>query len=96
MADYWKYNKDYKGKIDYEMVKAAIAVMAEPADTANHAERVAYAKTILDGSAPKIPLYIGFATNATIKVHLIADTDYTSDLAFVATSLFDAFAGASL
>lgn len=96
MADYWKYNKEYKGKIDYEMVKAAIAVMAESASTDNHAERVVYAKTILEGTANKEQVYIGFATNATIKTHLISNTDYTPDLAFVATTLFNAFAGVSL
>ena len=96
MGMYWKFGKTYKGKIEHEMVAAAIAVMAEAADTENHAERVTYAKTILDGSYTKNELYIAFATNATIKTHLTADTDYTSDLAFVASSLFNAFAGVSL
>lgn len=96
MADYWKYNKEFKGKVEYEMVNAAIAIMAEAADTANHAERVIYAKAILDGSYNKNELYIGFATNSTIKTHLTADTDYTNDLAYVATTLFNAFAGVSL
>ena len=96
MAEYWKYNKEFKGKVEYEMVNAAIAIMAEAADTVNHAERVIYAKTILDGTYNKNELYTGFATNSTIKSHLIANTDYTSDLAFVAGSLFNAFAGVSL
>ncbi len=96
MADYWKFNKEYEQKVDYEMVNAAIAVMAEAADITNHAERVVYAKSILDGTVSKNQWYVGFATNTTIKAHLIANTDYTSDLAFVATTLFDAFAGVSL
>ena len=95
MAEYWRYNKEFKGKVDYEMVAAAIAVMSEAADTANHTERVAYAKTILDGSAPKEPVYLGFATNATVKTHLESNTDYTGDLAYVAGALFDAYAGVS-
>jgi len=96
MADYWKFNKEFKGKIEQEMVAAAIAVMAEAANTVNHTERIAYAKTILDGSANKEQVYRGFATNSTIKAHLIAGTDYTSDLAFVMGSLFNAYAGVSL
>lgn len=96
MSDYWKYNKEFKGKIDYEVVKVAIAVMAEAADVVNHTERVVYAKTILNETANKNQVYIGFATNSTIKTHLTSDTDYTDDLAFVASSLFNAFAGVSL
>jgi len=96
MGMYWKFGKTYKGKVEHEMVKAAIAVMAEAADTANHAERVIYAKSILDGSYNREMLYIGYATNSTIKANHEADTDYTSDLAYVATTLFNAFAGVSL
>jgi len=96
MGMYWKFGKTYKGKVEHEMVAAAIAVMAEAADTSSHAERVVYAKSILAGSYNKNEIYIGFATNSTIKAHLAADTDYTSDLAFVASSLFNAFAGVSL
>ncbi len=96
MGNYWEYNKEFKAKVEYEMVAAAIAVMSESADTANHTERVAYAKAILEGEYNKTELYIGFATNATIKGHLVADKSYTSDLAYVASTLFNAFAGVSL
>ena len=98
MADYWKFqnNDDFTGKVKAEMQAAAIAVMAEEATTVSHAERVVYAKEILAGTASITEMSIGFLTNSTIKAHIAADTDYTSDLAFVMGSLFNAFAGVSL
>ncbi len=96
MAAYWEYTAEFTGKVEFEMVAAAIAVMAESVDTENHLQRVAYAKSILNGVINPKQWHYGFAANATIKAHLIADTDYTSDLAFVASSLFNAFAGVSL
>lgn len=96
MANYWEYNKEFKGKVEHEMVSAAIAIMAESAATDNHAERVIYAKKILSGEASVIQVCKGFSTNSTIKAHLVAETDYTSDLAYVMGTLFNAFAGVSL
>ncbi|MBW2632255.1 MAG: hypothetical protein JRC90_10975 [Deltaproteobacteria bacterium] len=78
------------------MQLAAVAVMSEAAETTNHAERVVYAKNVLNGSASISEVAIGVLTNATIKVHLAALTDYTDDLAFVVQSMFNAFAGVSL
>jgi hypothetical protein len=97
MADYWKYhnNSEFEGKVKHEMQTAAIAVMAEDAQTAGHALRVEYAKSILDGSASVTEMAIGVLTNATVKTHVTNDTDYTSDLAFVVQSLFNAYAGVS-
>jgi len=97
-ADYWTFHKndEFKNKVKYEMQVAAIAIMAEAADTANHAERVVYAKKILDGSASIEEFAIGVLTNASVKAKVTADQDYTSDLAFTVSSLFNAFAGVSL
>ncbi len=98
MANYWEYhrNKELRDKVKHEMQLAAIAVMAEDAVTASHAERVIYAKLILDGSASAEEYAIGVITNPTVNAHIIAGTDYTSDLAFVVQSMFNAFAGVSL
>jgi len=93
MSEYWKYNKEFKGKVDYAMVKVAIAVMAEDSGTDSHAERVVYAKGILNGEEHNEEIYRAFATNSTIKAHLVGNTDYTDDLAFVATTLYNALAG---
>lgn len=97
MANYWEYqnNKEFYNKIKWEMQKAAIAVMAELATVDNHALRVTYAKSILDGSASVKEFAIGVLTNATIKTHITDDTDYTADLAFTVSSMFNAFAGVS-
>lgn len=97
MADYWNYynNKEFAGKVKSEMQAAAISIMAEAAETAGHTERIAYAKKILDGTASVKEFAIGVLTNATIKAHVIAGTDYTSDLAFTVSSMFNAFAGVS-
>jgi len=98
MADYWKYqkNKEFAGKVKFEMQLAAIAIMAEAAETANHADRIIYAKKILDGEASITEFCIGVLTNSTVKAHVVAGTDYTSDLAFIVQSMFNAFAGISL
>ena len=97
MANYWEYqnNKEFKGKVKYEMQTAAIAIMNEAAETANHAERVVYAKKFLSGEASIQEFCIGVLTNPTIKGHITDETDYTSDLAFVTSSIFNAFAEVS-
>ena len=97
MADYWNYynNKEFRDKVKLEMQSAAIAVMAELAAVDGHALRITYAESILAGSASLKEFSIGVLTNATIQGHITAGTDYTSDLAFVTSSLFNAFAGVS-
>lgn len=98
MADYWTFHKndEFKNKVKFEMQIAAIAVMAEAAETASHAERVIYAKSILDGSASVKEMAIGVLTNPTIKAQVIADEDYTDNLAYAVSTMFNAFAGVSL
>ena len=95
MADYWSFYKtdEFKEKVNWEMQAAAIAVMSEDNTITSHTERVAYAESILDGSANVSEFALGVSTNTTIKAHIIDDTDYTSDLAFVVSSMFNAFAG---
>ena len=95
MANYWHFHRDdeFQNKVKYEMQKAAIAVMSESAATTGHADRVVFAKKILAGEANVKEFCIGVLTNATIKGHVDADTDYTSDLAFTVSSMFNAFAG---
>ena len=97
MSVYWKiHNQDeFRMKVEHEMITAAIAVMAEEDTTEGHALRVEYAQTILDGTASVQQMAKGVATNASIKTHISNQTDYTSDLAFVVNSLFNAYAGVS-
>ena len=98
MVNYWEIQnqQEFKLKVQFEMVKAAIAVMAEAAVTTGHALRIVYAGKILDGSASVEQMAIGVVTNTTIKGHIEAGTDYTPDLAFVINTLFNAYAGVSL
>ncbi len=94
-SKYYK-SKLIQYKVHYYMVKAAVSVMAEAADTAKHAERVVFAKTILAGSA-SVPLYaLGVTTNATVKGHIDAGTSYDDLLEFTVNSLFTAYAGGAL
>lgn len=95
MADYWSFYKtdEFQAKVNWEMQAAAIAIMAEDNTTASHTERVTYANSILDGSANVAEFALGVSTNSTVKAHIIAGTDYTSDLAFVVAGMFNAFAG---
>ena len=99
MASYWKFhnNNEFQDRIKHEMQTAAIAVMAEAADTASHAERVVYAKSILDGSASVKEFCIGIMTNADVKAAVTSVGDpYAVDLVYVTASMFNAFAGVSL
>jgi len=98
MVNYWEVQNqnEFLLKIKYEMVKAAIAVMAEAAATVGHAARITYAGKILDGSASVEQMAIGVATNTTIKGHIEAERDYVPDLPFTINSLFNAYAGVSL
>ena len=85
-------------RVRYCMKKAAVAVMAEDAGTVGHAERVTFAKTILDGQASVEAYAQAVVTNATLTTngdislepnHGISD----SDLEFTVNSMFSAHAG---
>jgi len=89
-----------KDRVAYCLKKAAVAVMAEDAGTANHAERVVYAKQVLSGEASVVEATKAVVTNAT----LTSDGDITdapdygisdSDLEFTVNSMFNALAGVS-
>jgi hypothetical protein len=85
-------------RVKYAANKAAIAVMAEDAGTASHAERVVYAKTVLDGTASVQDYANAVVTNSTLTaagdissspLHGISD----NDLEFTVNSMFNAMAG---
>jgi hypothetical protein len=85
-------------RVGYCLNKAAIAVMAEDAGTAGHAERVVYAKEVLDGTANVANAANAVVTNATLTTNgdlasppLFGISD--SDLEFTVNSMFNAFAG---
>ena len=85
-------------RVKYAMKKAAVAIMAEDAGTASHAERVVYAKTILDGSASIAEYASAVVTNPTMTTNgditagpLFGVSD--NDLEFTVNSMFNAMAG---
>lgn len=92
----WMHEANEKGfqrKVKYCMQKAAIAILGEDGATTGHAERIAYAKKILNGEASVYEFAVGVVTNTTVSTKLDAGTDYDSDLEFVVNSMFNDFAG---
>lgn len=92
----WMFEASGKGfqkKVKYYMQKAAIAVIGEDNTTAGHAERLAYAKKVLDGEASVYEFAVGVVTNTTISGKIDSATDYDGDLEFVVNSMFNDFAG---
>jgi len=91
-------NPTFRKRVEYCMKKAAVAIMAEDAATANHAERVVYSSKILDGSASVAEYAKAVVTNATLTAngdigssptHGISD----GDLEFTVNSMINAMAG---
>jgi len=88
----------FQRRVEYCLKKAAIAVMAEDAGTANHAERIVYAKQVLDGIASVTEVAKAIVTNATVTAGanptvLPEFSIVDSDLEFTVNSMFNAFAG---
>jgi len=81
----------FQQRVEFFLKKASIAVMAEALSTAGHAERVIYAKDVLDGSASTIEATQAVVTNATIEAAGLASTD--SDIEFTVNSMFSALSG---
>lgn len=93
----------FQGRVKYWLESAAVAVMAEAANTASHGPRVNYAYSILRGSASVLEVTVAVLTNTTIageaNVATTANSGYAipdSDIQFAINSLFNALAGVSL
>lgn len=81
----------FQRRVKHFMQKAALAVMAEAGSTAFHTERVAFAKSVLDGTASVYEYAVGVVTNSTVASNGLATTD--GDLEFTVNSMFTAFSG---
>lgn len=87
----------YQDRVKVYMSDIAIDVMAELASVPNHTERVAYAQTVLNGTASV--LEYAHATMSNPTVFSAADLDaenqgiIDNDLGFAATSIVNAMAG---
>lgn len=88
---------DFVNRVMYYVTGAAVDVMAEPANTPDHAARVAFAQKALSGN-----YYVQGAVNAVLSnPSIAAESDSREaganipdgDLEFAVNSLFDALAG---
>ena len=90
-------NAEFQQRVAFYVQKAAIAVMAEAAGTANHTERVVYANKVLEGTANMAEYTLGVCTNATVFAALNPDAEdrgiSDGDLEFTVNTMFNAFAG---
>ena len=91
---------EWLARVKFYMQKSAIAVMAELGSVANHTERVAYAKKVLDGTASIVEYSFGVVTNSTVLAAISDSLDdngvIDADLEFTVNSLFNAYAGVAL
>jgi predicted transcriptional regulator len=90
----------YQDRVNYFLKKAAIAIMAESDQTANHADRVAYSAKVLGENARIFPFAVGTTTNPTLAATVGTNDAATAnaaitdgDLEYTVNSLFDAYAG---
>jgi hypothetical protein len=90
-------NGDFSSRVRHFLTKAAVSVMSEVGSTPSHAERVIYAKKVLDGTASVAQASRAVVTNATIQAAIqLGAADFgvvDGDIEFVVNSLFNALAG---
>ena len=86
----------FQQRVNYALTVAAINIMAEAANTANHVQRVALAKQILAGGFPG-SAYYGVLTNGTIAAEensaSAGQNIPDADIQFAVNSIFNALAG---
>lgn len=91
-------DSNFKNRVNYAMINAAVAVVAEANNTANHQKRCDFARSIIGGSANVFQYCIGVLNNSTIAAEANSATtpDFAipdSDIQFAVNSLFNAYAG---
>lgn len=93
----YNYARDigFQRRVKFFMSKAAIAVLGEATPIGDeHTKRIAFASSILDGSARESEYAIGVVTNPTISASIENDvTPNDTDLAFTVNSMFSDFSG---
>lgn len=90
----WANDIGKQRRVKHFMQKAAIDVIGEAGGTPGHAERLVYAKLVLDGTASVSEYAKGVVTNATISASIDSGVDPSdSDLEFTVNSMFNDFAG---
>ena len=86
--------KDLQTKIKYRLVEAAVMVMNEDDATVNHVNRIAYASQVLLGRANILQVSFAVVSNGTVSTKIENDENYDDDIAYVITTIYDAFADA--
>lgn len=76
----------------YYVNQASIAVKSEAPTHPNHDDRVLFANKVLAGIAPFYEMSLSIGSNATIRGKIEADQEYDSDIAYVVTTIYDAYA----
>lgn len=89
---------DYQSRVRFYGQKAAHAVMSEAGTVANHAERVLWADSMLNGEENIYAMSVSTVTNSTIQAAADASAALQgvsdADLEFTVNSMVDAWAGA--
>lgn len=85
-------------RTEYYMTKGAVAVIAEAPATVGHADRVTYAKSVLDGTASAHRHTLAALTNATVAAAVDpgATPDFgvtDNDLEFAVNEHWNAMSG---
>lgn len=94
-------NAVFQDRIKFLMQKSAVSVIGEVGTTPGHTERLAYAKTVLDGTASVFEMAVATTTNATVLAAIGVNPDNAtdpltvtdSDLEFTVNGLWDDFSG---
>lgn len=95
------HDPQFQDRVNYFVVSASIAVMAEDPNTPFHPGRVAFANKVLSGNYNVLFCTYGVLTNTTIAAEANvkkSGNDYLipdSDINFTVNSEYNAFAGVS-
>jgi hypothetical protein len=91
-------NPVWLGRVQYQVLKAAVAIANESDQTPNHTERLRLANRVLRGNLPITVFGWLVLTNGTVGTAIDAEEDPTGDsvpdgdIEFVVSSVWDALA----
>lgn len=85
---------DFRARVEYYMIKAAIAVTTEATSGTNHVDRAILARNILASPSRYLTSFaLSVLTNPTLFAASSASTILDSDLEFALNSVYDSFVG---
>lgn len=87
-----KGEPDFRDRVEFYTVKAAIAATTESTGTALHTERVALARSILLSPGSKVTAFaLGVITNSTIMSYASHSLVPDGDIEFVVNSIYNSY-----